>query len=246
MYDPVKDGVAKTVAGVVYVEAAPPASLATLVHCFWELRSEAPLTQEFVLHALPDACVNLLFNQLDPEIAAVTALQTTYRELNLGTEFAYAGIQLYPGVWRGGSDEIADDYVDDPYHGDLDLVAVARRSAPLPFSDKVPVFTDFVHRLVAEGLIAENHVTARILQSLDDIHTVADMASVAALSPRQLQRRLKATTGFSPHDLLKVLRLQRSFRRDYQLMFADQAHFTHAFRRATGFTPGRFMKTFDV
>ena len=72
------------------------------------------------------------------------------------------------------------------------------------------------------------------------------MASAAALSPRQLQRRLKAETGFSPHDLLKVLRLQKSFRQDYLLSFADQSHFTHSFRELTGFTPGEFQKRFDV
>ena len=72
------------------------------------------------------------------------------------------------------------------------------------------------------------------------------MAEAAALSPRQLQRKLKATTGFSPHDLLKVLRLQNSFRQDYLLSFADQSHFTHSFRDITGYTPGAFMKTFDV
>ncbi len=57
---------------------------------------------------------------------------------------------------------------------------------------------------------------------------------------------MKATTGFSPHDLLKVLRLQSSFRQDYLLSFADQSHFTHSFRQLTGYTPGQFDKTFDV
>ena len=93
---------------------------------------------------------------------------------------------------------------------------------------------------------AINPVTAAILSNLDVIHSVADMAEVVALSPRQLQRTLKATTGFSPHDLWKVLRLQRSFRQDHLLLFADQSHFTHSFRKLTGYTPGRFKKTFDV
>ena len=72
------------------------------------------------------------------------------------------------------------------------------------------------------------------------------MAEVAGLSSRQLQRTLKAHTGFTPHNLLKVLRLQFSFRNDYHLAFADQSHFTHSFRGATGYTPGRFFKKYDV
>ena len=85
-----------------------------------------------------------------------------------------------------------------------------------------------------------------ILRNIGDIVTVADMASAAALSPRQLQRRLKATTGFSPHDLLKVLRLQHSFRQDYLLAFANQSHFIHSFKDITGYTPAQFQKRFDV
>ena len=46
--------------------------------------------------------------------------------------------------------------------------------------------------------------------------------------------------------MLKVLRIQQSFRRDHLLMFSDQSHFTHSFRSVIGYTPGRFRKTFDV
>jgi AraC-like DNA-binding protein len=177
MYDPVKDGVAKTVESVVYTEAPPPAPLGELVHCFWELRTVTDLADDFTLHAVPDACVNLLFNQRDTRIAAAT--------------FDFAG--------------------------------------------KATVFSEFVTELLDARLVAPNPVTAAILTNLDKIHSVSDMAEVAALSPRQLQRALKATTGFTPHDLWKVLRVQHSFRNDYLLLFADQSHFTHSFRKLTGY-----------
>ena len=50
---------------------------------------------------------------------------------------------------------------------------------------------------------------------VDAIRSVADMAALAELSPRQLQRKLKELTGFAPHDFLKVLRVQQSFRKHY-------------------------------
>jgi AraC-like DNA-binding protein len=246
MYDPVKDGVPKRVESVVYTEAAPPAALAELVHCFWELRTETELADDFTLHAMPDACVNLLFNQHDTRIAGVTQLHTTHTTLDLGRSFHYVGIQFFPGVWRGNPDASADHYVDEPYVGDLPLVEVGTAAAKFGFDDKATVFTEFVETLLYAGLVAPNPVTAAILMNLDQIHSVGDMAAVAALSPRQLQRALKATTGFTPHDLLKVLRVQHSFRQDYLLSFADQSHFTHSFRKLTGYTPGQFNKTFDV
>ncbi len=246
MYDPVKDGVAKTVESVVYVEARPPAELGDLVHCFWELRTEQDLVDDFTLHAIPDACVNLLFDQRDPRIAGVTRLHTTHTTLDLGRSFHYTGIQFFPGVWRGDPDATVDHYVGEPYEGDLGLIEVSMTAADLHFDAKTKVFAEFVESLLAAGVLAPNPVTAAILTNLDEINNVTDMAAVAALSPRQLQRTLKATTGFSPHDLLKVLRLQRSFRQDYMLSFTDQSHFTHSFRQMTGHTPGRFNRTFDV
>lgn len=246
MYDPVKDGVAKTARSVVYVEARPPVALGELVHCFWELRTEENLADDFTLHAMPDACVNLLFDQRNTRIAGVTQLHTTHTTLDLGRSFHYAGIQFFPGVWRGDPDATVDDYVGEPYEGDLGLVEVGTAAAELDFDAKTRVFAEFVESLLDAGVVAPNPVTASILTNLDEIHNVADMAEVAGLSSRQLQRTLKATTGFSPHDLLKVLRLQRSFRQDYLLSFADQSHFTHSFRQMTGHTPGQFNKTFDV
>lgn len=246
MYDPVKDGVAKTVKSVVYTEAPPPGSLGELVHCFWELRTETELAEDFTLHAMPDACVNLLFDQHDTRVAGVTRLHTNHTTLDLGRWFHYAGIQLFPGVWRGEPDATVDHYIGEPYEGELPLVEVGEAAASFGFDGKAVVFSDFVETPLVAGLVTPNPVTAAILANLDEIHSVGDMAEVAALSRRQLQRALKATTGFTPHDLLKVLRVQHSFRKDYLLMFADQSHFTHSFRKVTGYTPGRFEKTFDV
>lgn len=65
MYDPIPDGVEKTARSVRYAVDKPPAHLSALVHCYWELKTEAPLAEDFCLHAMPDACVNILFNQAD-------------------------------------------------------------------------------------------------------------------------------------------------------------------------------------
>jgi len=84
MCDPVKDGVAKAVEFVVYTEVPPPSELSEMVHCFWELKSLTTLDEDFTLHAMPDACVNLLFNQDDARIAGVTQLQTSHTALDRG------------------------------------------------------------------------------------------------------------------------------------------------------------------
>jgi AraC-like DNA-binding protein len=246
MYDPIQDGIDKTVRSVRYAVEKPPPHLSSAVHCYWELKTEVPLEEDFSLHAVPDACVNILFNQVDTEIAGVTALRTTHEVLNLGKSFHYVGIQLLPGVWQGNPQEIADQFVGTPYTGELPLVDTSRHLALRGFPGKQELMTELVQQLIDANFVVRNPVTERILAKLDDIRTVADMASVACISARQLQRNLKKTTGFSPHDLLKVLRIQQSFKLHYLDLYADQSHYIHSFRKVTGYTPAKYISKFDV
>jgi AraC-like DNA-binding protein len=246
MYSPIQDGIEKTARSVQYTEAKPPSNLSGFVHCFWELKTDIMLSDDFHLHAVPDACVNILFNQADTKIAGITALRTTFEVLNLGKTFHYVGIQLLPGVWQGDPDEIADSFVGTPYLGSLPLIETSNELAKLDFPAKQPAMSELVQRLIDEKLVVSSFVTEKILSNLDDIHTVADMAATTGMSPRHLQRTLKQTTGFSPHDLLKVLRLQQSFKQHYQESYTDQSHFIHSFRKITGYTPAQYTKKFDV
>jgi AraC-like DNA-binding protein len=246
MYSPIQDGIEKTVRSVRYTEGKPPNHLSGFVHCFWELKTESALQDDFHLHAMPDACVNILFNQADTNIAGVTALRITFEVLNLGKTFHYVGIQFLPGVWQGSQEEIVDHFVGTPYLGHLPLIKTSNEIAKLDFLAKQPILVALVQQLIDEKLVVTNLVTEKILTNIDAIHTVADMATIANMSPRQLQRTLKRTTGFAPHDLLKVLRMQQSFREHYLESYSDQSHYIHSFRKITGYTPARYADKFDV
>ena len=244
MYDPTLDGIDKSVRSVRYSEIKPPSGLATFVHCFWELKTVADLTEDFLYRALPDACVNLLLDQVNTNIAGVTALRTKAEVLNLGKSFHYVGMQFYPGVWQGNKDEIVDHYVGTPYLGRLPLISINEKITAMDFAHQCLILADSVQLLIDEGLVVGNPVCAIILAQLSEIHSVADMARLAQLSPRQLQRTLKRVTSFSPHDLLKVLRLQQSFRSHYLDLYADQSHYIHSFQQVTGYTPTKYKEKY--
>ena len=245
-YSPIRDGIEKKATDVRYIEASPPEHLSRLIHSFWELKTESTLEEDFHLHAVPDACVNILFNELEPEVAGVTALRTTFEVLDLGRNFHYVGIQFLPGVWQGNRAEIFDSYVGEPYKGSLPLIEFNKKLVSLKFQEKQPVMAQLVEQLLEQKCVVPNETTRRILQNLDAIHDVRDMAAIVELSPRQLQRTLKRTTNFTPHDLLKVLRLQQSFKQHYLDFYSDQAHYIHSFRKITGYTPEKYRKKFDV
>jgi AraC-like DNA-binding protein len=246
MYSPIQDGIDKSVRSVQYSEVPPPSSLSRLVHCFWELKTVTDLREDFHYHALPDACVNILFDQVDTNIAGVTALRTKAEVLNLGKSFHYVGIQLYPGVWQGNKGEIVDCYVGTPYLGNLPLVQTSKKLAPLDFNNKLPILSNLVQWLINQELVMSNAVIEKILKHIDQIYTVTDMARLTNLSPRQLQRTLNRTIGFSPHDLLKVLRVQQSFKKHYLDLYTDQSHYIHSFRKVTDYTPAKYTAKFDV
>jgi len=245
-YKPVTDGIDKNTKLVSYLERKPPVHLSGLVHCYWELKTEAPLPEDFNYHILPDACVNMLFDQVDTSIAAITAIHTQATTLNLGRTFHYIGVQLLPGVWRGDPNEIMNDLVDKQYEGGLKLIETNLELANLDFSDQQKLLSAVVDKMIKDKLITTNPVTNKILSNLKNISTVADMAKLTNISSRQLQRILKKTTGFTPHDFLKVIRLQQSFRQNYLDYYVDQSHFIHSFRQITGYTPGQYAKQFNV
>ncbi len=128
---------------------------------------------------------------------------------------------------------------------DLPLVETNKKLAAVEFGEKQLILSEFIENLLREKLVAVNPVIAKILSNIDEIKTVADMSAATGVSTRQLQRVLKLATRFSPHDFLKVIRLQQSFKDNYASHFADQSHFIHSFRKATGYTPSKYGQKFD-
>lgn len=246
MYDPKGNAKDRATDAVQFAESEPPEDLRGIVHRFLSLHTTAPLATPYRFHALPDACTYVVFDQSWVDVAGVTRLRASSQELSLGISFHFVNIRFLPGVWQGPRDRVLYGQVDAPYEGDLPLVQVNQRLKGADFQAQQEVLADLVRGLMARGLLVANPVTEKIFARIDDVHSVADMAEIAALSPRQLQRVLKATTGFAPHDFLKVLRLQQSLRGEPSLSYADQSHFIHSFRKATGYTPGQYARKFDV
>jgi len=246
MYDPKGNGKDRAVEAVHFVEAEPPVHLRGIVHRFLELRTVGVLPEDYRFHALPDACSYIVFDQLDSNITGVSTLRGESAEFSLGRNFHFVNIRFLPGVWQHSRLPLSYGMVDKPYTGDLPLVETNHDLSGRDFSDQQPVLSGLVDFLLERKIVVANPVTEKILQNVDTIASVADMALVSGLSARQLQRTLKRTTGFAPHDFLKVLRLQQALSGRDIWSYADQSHFIHSFRKATGYTPGKYSRTFDV
>ncbi|MBL4633714.1 MAG: helix-turn-helix transcriptional regulator [Kofleriaceae bacterium] len=246
MYSPKGNAKEKAVESVEFVEAEPPSHLRGIVHRFLELKTDGVLPNDYRFHALPDACTYLVFDQLHAKVTGVSRLRAVSEEFNLGRAFHFLNIRFLPGVWQGDLEQVAYGMVDTPYSGELPLIDINRALSKKDFVDQLPILSELVEMLIDRKLVAPNSVTEKIFQNLDEIHSVLDMAAFSELSTRQLQRTLKRTTGFTPHDFLKVVRLQQALNGKGTWSYADQSHFIHSFRKATGYTPGKYSRKFDV
>ena len=246
MYDPKGNGKEKAVEAVQFTEAEPPQHLQGIVHRFLELKTSGPLPEDYRFHALPDACSYVVFDQLDQTITGVSQLRAESQEFNLGKSFHFVNIRFLPGVWQSTKEALSYGMVESAYEGELPLLAINRDLSKRPFTEQQGILIDLVENLIEREMVASNPATEKIFEHLDGIASVADMAEVTGISARQLQRTLKRTTDFTPHDFLKVLRLQQSLNGNDTWSYADQSHFIHSFRKATGYTPGKYSKKFDV
>ena len=246
MYDPKGNGKEKAVDAVQFIEAEPPHHLQSIVHRFLELKTGGTLTEDYRFHALPDACSYVVFDQLDLAITGASKLRAESQEFNLGRSFHFVNIRFLPGVWQSTKEPLSDGMVTKAYNGELPLRTINRDLFERPFAEQQPLLIKLVEGLIERGTVAPNPITEKIFQNLDYLASVADMAEVSGISARQLQRTLKRTTGFTPHDFLKVLRLQQALNGNDTWSYADQSHFIHSFRKATGYTPGKYSKKFDV
>ena len=87
--------------------------------------------------------------------------------------------------------------------------------------------------------------------------SLAELASVAGMSPFHFAREFKRTTGTTPHQYLIKFRIERAkallteseipiVEVSSRSGFSHQSHFTRLFRRLTGTTPQSYRLMFQT
>lgn len=248
MYTPVQPGIPQRFkSNVTYKQHAPTAGINSAVHCFWTLRTRTTLGENFPYLALPDGCVDIVFdmsNKPDIEGALIMTPGTTAITLELGTSFTYIGIRLKPGAWRTSLEGIVGGAVKASQLGGSDLRHVRSQLRHASASDRLRLLERLASRLDRQGIIGTNKLTSAlgILQTT----TVDSLAPVVGCSRRQLQRFFKQNTGYSPHAFLAIIRFQQAIQYQTFDAFADQSHYIRECKRITGMTPRAFYTSYGL
>ncbi|MES1218141.1 MAG: helix-turn-helix domain-containing protein [Bacteroidota bacterium] len=254
-----------------YKTYKPGKELSTLIKCYWTLEADAeekPQKQRIV----PDGCVEMIFNHGDlyrqyldesnsivqPRCFVIGQLtEPLYIEPTGKTGIFSA--RFYPGGFM--------PFATMPIK-QMENKAVSLQQ--LFSGDGITLEQNILHAETSADkiTIVENFLTSRltnietidrILKStVETIVSVNGQISVGELSQqmninrRQLERKFSSTTGLSPRQLAKIVRLQAAFKMllnnqftsltslAYEGDYYDQAHFIKDFKEFTGLTPKKF------
>ena len=138
------------------------------------------------------------------------------------------------------------------FASDLIVDGLMRAITSILARQDVALFTPAIDRIRLSPAKL-NRVIDFIEANLDGEITLADMSAIAGLSPFHFSRVFKLTTGETPYHYLCSRRLDCARRLlakgDMPLAelalacgFASQSHFTAAFTKAMGISPGRYRR----
>ncbi|MDX2776593.1 helix-turn-helix domain-containing protein [Streptomyces caniscabiei] len=246
-YRPVQPGIPKTLRSIVQYEEVSPTSLDhSVVYKLWALQTDTPLERSFDYLVLPDGCVDIVFDLSgSPKTrgALIMTPHTTSVHLQLGTSFHYGGVRLYPGAWQFSPIDIVGTMKTVPTLTGVDFSGIQSRLACAPtVSDLWTILEDCGHQLQRAKIIKRNPTIAMLLDT--DITSASNMAAQTGYSIRHIQRVLRRSVGFTPHDFIKVIRFQRALYQNNPSVYADQSHYIREFKRITGMTPRIFYQTY--
>lgn len=246
---PVQTGIPREISKLVdYREFTPTdVSINRIVYCFWVLKTKTLKSQSFDYLVLPDGCIDIVFDiSKTPEYegALIMTPSTVAQTVQIRSDSMYVGIRLHPGAWHAnpvqyvGAARLYDSLANYDF-----------TSASLKLRTSSEIITGL--QSVVRGLMERKIVDYSPLINLslaESFLSVEEMTKISGYSRRQLQRILRDSVGYAPHDFIKVIRFQRALRSEQsgQMLYFDQSHFIRECKRITGLTPVRLHARYDL
>lgn len=256
LYKPLQPTVKHTTANVVYEEFLPAPALQNVIYCYWQLKTTATLSEQFTHLVVADGCIDVYFEQSNPQQNYAMGFYDKFTKLSLGVSFHYVGIRffptMFPQLFKTSAKTVSDRYVNlkdvIPFlsnfistniYNDISIEEVRKILDSYFIKLTSNVKFDFDRRLYdAIYVILENY---GVVEIENEINT--------GISHRQLRRMFEYYIGGTVKTFSKVVRFQsilkleptpQNIRQDklfYDFGYYDQAHFIKEFKHLYGATP---------
>lgn len=257
---------------VSYHTIPPPAHLSSYVRCFWVLEYENTEGVPYIYRSMADGCVEMVFHysgafseiistqKIFQGNALLHSQSGQYRRFETPGSFGIFGVYLYPYTIKSllnipvseftGAMPALDILWGKKAHILEEQIMLAGSS-----SERVHIMTQFLEILLFQDIHTETPVekVIRYLIHTPHIPSVQELAARVFLSTRQMERKFKEYSGFSPKLYTRILRFQQAIQHYGKMQqkklsdialecgYYDQSHFIHEFRQFSGYHPGTFF-----
>lgn len=257
---------------MTYKEYIPHPILAPYVKCIWTLEANGTTGIDHREKVLPDGCMELIFhygdlfrkygafkNELQPR-SFVHGQIKTYIEIGPTGNTGMIAVRFYPhGLAAFASmpmNELTENVTDaDALFGNGALEMLEMLGNAKNGQDRVALISMFLTKRLKPASVRTNIVASTVnnIVAKGGNVVINDLAKVACMSERQLERVFMSSVGLSAKTFSRISRFQHSIREAQsgkiitltQLAhvsgYYDQAHFTKDFKTFTGESPAQYF-----
>jgi AraC-like DNA-binding protein len=257
-YTPIQPTVKQTAEQVSYTEFLPQTALQPFVYCYWQLKTNSPLTAPFHYRVVADGCIDVFFELTDTAENFVMGFCKKFTEFPLGKTFHYFGIRflptMFPQLFKVNALTLSNrfEHLQNVVPGLSGFIAAHLHADQNP--DQIKALLDQYLLTIVSKQHFDND--SRLYNAIDIILKKSGVVNIetdidTGISQRQLRRLFEYYIGDTPKTFSKVVRFQNILRakpstqslRQNKLFFDvgyyDQAHFIKEFRHFYGVTPAK-------
>jgi AraC-like DNA-binding protein len=255
-----------------YSSQEPAKELADYVRFFWTLDARVDSREPFVHRALPDNCLELIFyckGQLSISsshgseghtfTSGVFGHTHKFRQFKTRSDFTLFGVYFYPHslktLFNLPASALTNAMVDSEtlWGNEGKLLEEKVILAPDTLT-RIKLVTNFLLKRIKTVERREQSFITLMKNVVDNnsLMSIPAFANDFNLSRRQLERRFKELSGFSPKDFFRVVRFKNVLKASelpnktlaqiaIDSGYYDQSHFTHEFKKFSGYSPKEFF-----
>ncbi len=257
-YTPIQPTVRRSSGQVLYAEFLPHIQLQDAIYCYWELKTNQALSEQFNYRVVADGCIDIFFELNNPEESYVMGFCKKFTEFPLENSFHYIGIRflptMFPQLFGINAKELSNRFEK------LDLVVpfvadyIRDRLNPEQTQEEISCLLDQCFlKIRANGSFDRDNRLYDALYLILKKNGVLDIQNdlQTGISSRQLRRLFEFYVGDTAKTFSQVVRFQNILKakpsteslRQNKLFFDsgyyDQSHFIKEFRNFYGVTPSK-------
>ncbi len=258
LYTPIQPAVKKTADKVTYSEFLPDVRLQNFIYCYWQLKTNSTLSEQFNYRVVADGCIDIFFELNNPNDSYVMGFCKKFTEFPLDNSFNYIGVRflptMFPQLYNASAKDLSNkfEHLANVLPSASNFIKHNLNISQTPFEIKY-IFDNYFLQLISTATFDHDNRLYEALQIILKNFGVIDIENDlnTGISARQLRRLFEFYIGDTPKTFSKVVRFQNILRakpssqslRQNKLFFDagyyDQAHFIKEFKNFYGVTPSK-------